>query len=104
MRSFMLAAVLGLGLGFAPEQAQAQIYFGQPYYPQTYFYPQAPPIYYAPPVYYQPPYVWSSQYYVNPYGAGWYRERYYPWTNSYFYQYQNFIRPYPVPWWYAIPR
>jgi hypothetical protein len=118
MRSLILKPAIGFlvlaVVSWGPQAAQGQIYFGQPYYGQSYYQPPnlympapsfyyAPPAYYTPPVYYPQPYVWSKRYYSTPMYSGWYRDRYYPWTNSYFFQYRN-VPNYPVPWWYTGPR
>ena len=104
MRRLFLASVLAIaaGFGLAPTTADAQwarpIYVN-PYYPAPTVYVPSYPYYvnpYLAPV--PAPYVWSSQYYSTPYQRGWYRDQYYPYSNTYFYQYR--VRPnYYGPWW-----
>jgi hypothetical protein len=79
MRSLVLSLLLGLAslgvLAATPQKAEAYWYYN-PY-----------GAYYAP-------YYWNSRYYANPYGYGWYYNRYNPYTNNYSYWYRNY------PWWY----
>jgi hypothetical protein len=100
MRTAFLALTLGLvALGLVtltPAPASAQVIYSSPYaapyyyQPPTYYYPGT--VYYSTP-YYSMPYTWSGNYYVRPWGSGYYYQRYYPWTNSYYYRYRNY------PWW-----
>ncbi len=103
MRTLFLTAALALlAAGLLPQTAQAQVLFynyGYPGYttiPYTsYYYTPglyAPGLYSPLPSYYEPPYLWSGRYYVNPYTSGFAYERYYPWTNQYFYQYRTVPR------------
>ncbi len=94
MRALLLSLALSLVL-LVPSPARSQYvaypyyYPGHVYYP-GYVYPYAGyygPAYY-PPAYYGQPYLWSGRYYVNPWTRGWAYERYYPYTNQYFYRYR----------------
>jgi hypothetical protein len=99
MRTILLSLALSLVL-LAPSQARAQYpgysygYPGYGYYPgyASYYPGYYPPAYYG---YYSQPYLWSGRYYANPYTRGWTYERYYPYTNQYYYRY----RVAPNYWW-----
>jgi len=98
MRSLLLSLALVLLL-LAPAEVRGQYpsyYYGS-YSPYTYAppYPLTYGNYYSPPVYSQP-YLWSGRYYTNPWNRGWVYERYYPYTNQYFYGY----RVMPHGWWW----
>ena len=105
MRATFLTLVATAVLAVGAAEARAQ-YFVSPYYaaPTTFNYTYNPygflasaytppviaPYPYVPPVY-TPPYLWSGRYVTTPYATGFSYERYYPYTNQYFYQYR--VRP-----------
>ena len=98
MRTLFLTLTLGLAalglVAMTPARASAQwVYqvYPTPYAPMYYY---QPPVYYPGPVYSSQPYFWTGRYSARPYSSGWYTERYYPWTNQYYYQYRTY------PWAY----
>lgn len=98
MRSFILAALLGLAtLTALPQQSEAywrpRFYSSSyPYGGTTYYYPY--PTYYYGPAYSTPSYYWSGRYYTTPYGTSYYYGAYSPWTNTYYYN----TYAYPYRW------
>jgi len=106
MRSAELKLALALGLlaSVGAAEVHAQGAAPQPYYPSvTYLIPNDQGgytlSYWPVPTTYPEPYYWSVNRYPTPVGPELYYQRYYPYTNQFYYEYRVFPRFRPLRRW-----
>ncbi|HEY2787490.1 MAG TPA: hypothetical protein VGJ05_21215 [Fimbriiglobus sp.] len=99
---FALALILMAGAGAAVAKAQVVRIgpTGTSYvYPYVTTSAYTPTYFNASPYTYTPPYLWSAERYITPARRGIFYQRYYPYTNQYYYTYRILPGPLAYRWW-----